>query len=153
MLYVVGLLVVALVVFFAVKGKESTTPTPETEDVATLMEINYFWSSTCPYCRKQNEFWDDFTKNYPEVKLNKYLISDSANIPILQALIEKYEVGDKAGVVPMTFVADKFFVGFDSPEGIGQQIEATVIAELARIRSLENAEDGSVLGEQNIPSK
>ncbi len=110
------------------------SPSAEAPEVKldALLSIDYFWSSTCPYCKRQNEFWKDFELKYPRVQVNKYLVSERENIPLLEALAEKHNLGQKAGIVPMTFVGDSYFIGFDGAEGTGRQIEEAVQAELAK---------------------
>lgn len=132
-----SILVIILVVFAL--GRNSKQEISVGLQEGKLMEINYFWLTTCPYCQRMNLFWNDFLEKYPEVQLNKYLASDARNMPKLTELVEKYNAQEHAGVVPLTFVGDQYIVGFDGPEGTGKKVEDIVIAELEKIKSQLNS--------------
>ncbi len=88
------------------------------------IEINFFYSATCPHCAAEEEFLAALSQKYSEIEIKSYeVISSSDNQKILQGFYEKYDVpkGDQ-GWVPITFTPTKYFVGFN--EGIGQQIES-----------------------------
>ena len=90
------------------------------------VKITYFWSVTCPHCRKQNEFWQDFVERYPEVAILKYSVDKPENVRLLKEMAQELNVGRYAGSIPITFIGEKFFLGFDGPDGVGKQIEETV---------------------------
>ncbi len=103
-----------------------------------LVSIDYFWSPSCPYCRRQNEFWETFLDKYPDVSLNRYLVDNPKNLDIFKEKIRDAGASRYGGAVPMTFIGDKFFAGFDSAEGVGRQIEDAVILELNKIQNEED---------------
>ncbi len=102
------------------------------EDNEKVVQIYYFWSISCPYCRTQNKFWEEFEEKYPEVKINKYSIDISRNIENFREVAKQFGAERHLGTVPATFVGDEYFIGFDNAQGIGKDIENAVLRELAK---------------------
>jgi len=94
------------------------------------LEINFFYSKTCPHCIAEQTFLDKIEKKYPEVKVNRYLINDSSSQELLKDLLEKHNAEKYFGAVPMNFVGEDFMPGFDNDEGIGKQIEDSIQRQL-----------------------
>ncbi len=82
--------------------------------------INFFYSVTCPHCKKEQLFLDQIEKNYSDVVINRYEISKYSDL--YQQLAKKYNLPllDR-GLVPLTLIQDRYFVGFN--DQIGRQIE------------------------------
>jgi len=87
------------------------------------VEINFFYSDTCPHCQKEEVFLKILKEKYPEIKINKYeVIFHPENRKILNEFYERYGVPkQERGLVPITFTSTKYFVGFS--EEIGQNIK------------------------------
>jgi thiol-disulfide isomerase/thioredoxin len=94
------------------------------------VEVNFFFSSTCPHCAKEKSFLDNLEERYSIIEINRY--EASPNRDLLAQFYEEYEVPqDMWGYVPATFVAKRgngeafagkeYWVGFGS--GTGQEIE------------------------------
>ncbi len=84
------------------------------------VEIDFFYSSTCPHCAKEKKFLTELGEEYSEIKVNELLFSE--NIKLLISLYQEYNVLSKdQGYVPIVFVGDKYFLGFD--EKIEKNIE------------------------------
>jgi len=94
------------------------------------LELNFFYSKTCPHCIAEQTFLDKIEKKYPEVKVNRYLINDLNSQKLLKDLLEKYNAEKYFGAVPINFVGEDFIPGFDNDEGIGQQIENSIKRQL-----------------------
>ena len=75
--------------------------------------IHFFYSSSCPHCRAEQKFLDSLEEKYPELEVRRCSVNDAANISLLKEKLEERGAGKYFGVVPVTFVGDKFFVGFD----------------------------------------
>lgn len=90
------------------------------------VEINFFYSETCPICAKEKTFLKDLEIKYPDIEIKRYEITySSANREILEDFFERYEVPQKErGWVPVTFTTDKYFIGFN--EQIAKAIEGCV---------------------------
>src|SRR6056297_619566 len=110
--------IVGLLVFFLLLNFTAVFAQNNNEEV----EINFFYSKTCPHCAKEAKFLDEIEKEYPSVEINRYLINN--NVQLLRDLFQKYDISkDKFGAVPAIFIEDKFFLGFDNEEGVGSKIE------------------------------
>jgi glutaredoxin-related protein len=104
-----------------------------------LLEVNFFYSETCLHCADEQKFLDKIEEKYPEVKINRHPISQTHCQEVLIDLCKKYDLEKYIGLVPLTFVGEEFFLGFDSPEGIGKQIEESIQRQLSS--STETTED------------
>lgn len=90
------------------------------------LELNFFYSSTCPHCAKEERFLDKLQEKYPEIKINRFLISNKYNIELLKEFYKQYEVPvEYYGIVPITFTDEKYFLGFN--EEIGENIESCIL--------------------------
>ncbi len=87
------------------------------------VEINFFYSATCPHCKAEKEFLKTLKEKYSELKINEYeIISSPENQKLLNEFYDKYNVpNNEKGFVPVTFTPTKYFVGFN--EKIGKDIE------------------------------
>ena len=94
------------------------------------LEINFFYSSTCPHCSAEKIFLQKIEKKYPEIKINSYHSEDEKNQKLLQDLCKKYGIEKYLGLVPMTFIGDEFFLGFDNEKEGGVKIENSIKRQL-----------------------
>ena len=87
------------------------------------VEINFFYSSTCPHCAEEEKFLEELKQKYPEVEIKEYeIFRHPENQKILSEFYARYRVSEKhRGQVPITFTPTNYFLGFD--ENIGQDIE------------------------------
>ena len=100
--------------FFASAAKAEINP--------PKVEVNFFYSETCPHCKAENAFLDKIQPDYPDVQINRYLITDTSKRQLLIDSLRKHSAEKYLGLVPITFVGNDFFLGFDSETVIGQQI-------------------------------
>ncbi len=108
------------------------------------LEIYFFYSQTCPHCAAEEAFLDNIEQNYPEIRIYRYSIEDSETHLLLKELAKKYDVERYIGLVPMTFVGDDFFLGFDNPDKIGKQIKESIE------KQIKNSSESAV-PEINLP--
>jgi glutaredoxin-related protein len=95
-----------------------------------VLEINFFYSEACPHCADEQEFLDQIEEKYPGVRINRHPISQAHCREELIDLCRKYDLEKYIGLVPLTFIGEDFFLGFDDPETIGKQIEASIQRQL-----------------------
>jgi thiol-disulfide isomerase/thioredoxin len=106
--------------------------------------IDFFYSETCPHCRSEELFLRTLEKKYGEkLVINRYSINKIGTADLLRDKAEGYGVEDIFGRVPVTFVGDAYYIGFDSADGVGAKIEASVAAQLGIEKS------GSILPDEN----
>lgn len=85
-------------------------------------EVIFFFSKTCPHCAKESIFLNELEKKYPDIVIKRFLISDKGNIDLLFEFYKKHNVAQRFyGQVPITFIEDEYFLGFD--DSIGLDIE------------------------------
>jgi hypothetical protein len=99
------------------------------------LEINFFYSETCIHCKAESAFLDKIEPNYPDIQINRYLISDTSHRQLLIDSLKKHNAENYLGAVPMTFVGEDFFPGFDNEVGIGKKIEDSIIRQLENYES------------------
>jgi len=96
-----------------------------------ILEVNFFYSETCSYCAAEEKFLDGLEGKYPEVKINRHLISRAHCREVLIDLCKKYNLERYIGLTPLTFVGEEFFLGFDNPDGMGKKIEESIQRQLS----------------------
>lgn len=83
-------------------------------------QINFFYSKTCPHCIEEEKFLNVLEIKYPEIEINRYEFSK--NIDLAKTFYLDYNVpSQEQGFIPVTFIKDRYFVGFDKK--IGNEIE------------------------------
>jgi len=124
---------------------------------AKEVEIDFFFSPTCPHCAREEKFLDELENKYPDIKINRYLVSGKENVDLLKEYYKKYDVSKSYyGMVPATFTNDKYFIGFS--EKIGENIEECILkckqGEMLEggfsIFNLEESIDLPIIGSINI---
>lgn len=108
------------------------------------LEVNFFYSETCPHCKAENIFLDKIEPDYPDVKFNRHLISQASCRKELVDFCNKYNLEQYIGLVPLTFVGDEFFPGFDDENGTGKQIEDSIKRQIGNAQSQENEDKGKI---------
>ncbi len=89
-------------------------------------QIDFFYSETCPHCRDEQKFLDNLERDYPELIINRYPVKDSVGRDLLVQKAKEIGNEEILGVVPITFVGNKIFVGYDNEKGIGAKIRSEV---------------------------
>jgi thiol-disulfide isomerase/thioredoxin len=88
------------------------------------VEVLFFFTNTCPHCAEEKKFLASLEKRYPQVEIKRYELPQEENISFLKELYQKYEVPqEKWGLVPVTFIEDRYFVGYGTHETSGKEIE------------------------------
>lgn len=92
---------------------------------AKEIEIDFFYSPTCPHCAEEKIFLDQIKEKYPQIEINRHSLSLKENIELLKQFYQEYGVPSKNfGLVPVTFIEGKYFLGF-SPR-IEEDIEECI---------------------------
>jgi thiol-disulfide isomerase/thioredoxin len=72
----------------------------------------FFWSETCPHCKNQKPYVEEWQTKYPEIDFQIYEMSQDPEGSKLYSEIAIL-FGTQAGGVPATFVGDKHWIGFN----------------------------------------
>lgn len=96
------------------------------------VEVDFFYSPTCPHCAKEKIFLQDLKEKYPEIEINRYdVINSQENQKLLKDFYEKYEVPKfLQGLVPVTLTPTKYFIGFD--DKVAKEMESCLKECLSR---------------------
>ncbi|PJE57445.1 MAG: hypothetical protein COU82_01955 [Candidatus Portnoybacteria bacterium CG10_big_fil_rev_8_21_14_0_10_38_18] len=94
------------------------------------VEIIFFYSETCLHCQAEQKFLDTIQSKYPELEINRYLVSDSDSKKLLADLLAKHDAQMYAGLVPITFVGEDLILGFNNENDIGRRIEQSIERQL-----------------------
>jgi hypothetical protein len=104
----------------AVRGQ----PVAQAAEDAGPVVVRYFYGDGCPYCALQAVELDAWEQRF-DVEIHRYEVwNDAGNRALFQQLAAAY--GTEVSGVPMTFIGDRFWVGFD--EATAEQMRATVAA-------------------------
>ncbi len=120
------------------------------------IEIDFFYSPTCPHCAEEEKFLNRLEEEYPEIKINRFSVFDRNNLELLKESYKEYEVPvEYYGMVPATFTNERYFVGFNKE--IGEAIENCILeckagktSEDVSIIDLEGNIDIPIIGKINI---
>ena len=113
---------------------------PSLAAASEIPTLHFFWMEGCPFCEQQKIFLQELKEEYPTLQIRDYSIPNSTNEQILQEMINLHpEARRYLGIVPITFLGDNFFLGFN-PE-IEKQIRDRVAfyyGDIATIPEPEN---------------
>lgn len=123
---------IVILIFFIFLATLIARPVFAQEEVnPPKVEVSFFYSETCLHCKAESAFLDKIAPNYPEVTINRYLITDTDHRQLLIDLLRKGGNEKYLGLVPITFVNDEFFLGFNDENGTGKQIEDSIKRQLS----------------------
>ncbi len=80
-----------------------------------LVNIYLFHSNTCPHCKEEIKVLDELQKDYPNMKVYKYEISNRDNLALLDEVAKLYDINVNG--VPFTAIGDKYYIGFSHDSG------------------------------------
>jgi hypothetical protein len=93
-------------------------------------ELNLFYSPTCPHCHEEMKFLEYVIGDkYPDFEINQFSLTEEKNLDLMRDYFIEYKVPqDIFGGVPITFIGEKYYIGFN--DDIARQIENQVVAIL-----------------------
>lgn len=111
---------------------------------APKLDIYFFYSKSCQNCLAEEKFLLKIEDNYPSVKINRYLIDDREGLKILDSLAKKHNAQKYVGLVPLTFIGDDFFIGFDNEQKMGRAMEESIKNQISKIPSFPDPDDKEI---------
>jgi thiol-disulfide isomerase/thioredoxin len=88
--------------------------------------IYYFYGDGCPHCAEAKPFLEELENKYPELSIKSFETwNNKSNSELFIAM--SAACGTKVVGVPTVFVGHTPFIGFDSADNKGKEIEAAVI--------------------------
>ncbi len=86
--------------------------------------IYFFHSNTCPHCREERVFLKELEGRYQNLVIESHEIEDADYAVRLKEIADKAEMEERyRGLVPLTFLPDEYYVGFESARTTGVEIE------------------------------
>src|SRR5690606_4334749 len=121
--------VAAMLAFAAAPPAFATDAADEADEVRIVL----FWGDGCPHCESELAFLEGLVDRHPEVVVDAHEVwNDEGNRQRCVEMAAAHRI-EPSGV-PGTFVAGRAWIGFS--EATGAEIEAVVVAGLARIADL-----------------
>lgn len=103
--------------------------------------IEFFYSTSCPFCSKEKLFLDQLERKYKEVEVRSYMVSEAEGRSLWEQ--RGKELGAVIGGVPFTVMGDKHWTGFEE-EIIGEEIEQAVKESLGE-EGIDKQEEGVIM--------
>ncbi len=101
-------------------------PSAQQEAKEGAMQVDFFFHPSCPHCQEQKVFNEELKAEFPEAAFVYHDVTDPRENELFRQFAKKYGVPRLA--VPATFFGGYHFIGFDSAETSGKQIEASLKA-------------------------
>lgn len=93
---------------------------------AKEIEVDFFYSPACSHCAQQWKFLKELKEKYPEIKIKRLSIYQKDNVELLKEVYKEYNIpSEYYGMVPLTLIDTKYFVGFNKE--IGENIENCIL--------------------------
>lgn len=102
-----------------------------------VVEMHYFYLSTCPHCHEQEKFHKTFLEQYPMVRIHEYEMTKPESMQKYIEMAKDYEGLDpnRFPGTPLTIIGDEFNIGFGSPETTGEKLNQMVENQLEKIKA------------------
>ncbi len=114
-------LVVALIIIgFFLIVKDYSSKQQQYDDELT---IHFFYHPQCPHCKEQKPFNEILMEKYPAVRFVYHDVTQPQESTLFLKFAERYNIPRAQLGVPGTFFGAYHFIGFDSAETSGVQIE------------------------------
>ncbi len=108
--------------------------------------IDFFYSPTCPHCKQADIFLEKLKEHNSALHIKSYEASSNSNL--LLTMYRRYRVPQKSqGLVPVIFIQNEYFVGFD--EKTGKEIKELVEKGLVTKKTSEKTISIPFLGDIN----
>jgi len=101
-----------------------------------VIEMNYFYLSTCPHCHEQEKFHKVLLEKYPNLKIVPHEIKSADSQKKYKEFATKIGGVDLQRIsTPTSFIGNRSNVGFGTPETTGQILIDMIEEEQKRIDS------------------
>lgn len=111
----------ALLVSHSPYADESLWRSTATDADVAVIQLYFFWSPTCPHCQRAREYVEKLPSLHPWLNLNSYNIAaDPQHVKLYQQMARGLD--EDASSVPAFFICGSMYVGWDSPDGMGQAL-------------------------------
>lgn len=99
-----------------------------------VIEMQYFYLTTCPHCIEQKKFHKYLLEKYLNLRINQYEITESLNRAKYLEFAKAQNFKDPENIAtPTTFIGNRSNIGFGTPETTGKILISMIEDENARI--------------------
>lgn len=93
---------------------------------SNTIELYFFYGQGCPHCAQAEQFLTQLSKQYPALAIKSFeVFFNQDNRQIYFSLANAYKINVAEVPVPVIFIGEKSFVGYD--DFIGSQIRNEVL--------------------------
>jgi cytochrome c biogenesis protein CcdA len=112
--------------------------------------VYFFYSKPCPFCTTEIAFLDQLESKYSDLEIKRFDVAEENNTELFIKMCEAYETVLRE--LPMTFIGEILFIGYDNDKTSGKVIETTIIncIENGCINPIEKIEMRTSGGEKEI---
>jgi len=92
------------------------------------VDFYFFWSDTCPHCRKAKPFIGKLPDTYPWLTLHSYNINevDQNNARLFTEMLA--DAGERSFAVPAFFYCGKIYYGYGADETTGEYLRKEILS-------------------------
>ena len=89
------------------------------------VQIDFFYSKTCPHCADESEFLETLEEKYPDIEVMRRGVWEQENIDLLEELYSKHEIPEEVhDSMSITFINEHYFFG--NTENQNKEIENSI---------------------------
>ena len=118
-------------------------------DNSNKIELNYLFKPGCLKCIKAEKQLTELKEKYPSLAFNKYNVTDTDNLEIIIALLDKYSVPEDYGfLTPTVFIGKHYY--------IKENIDINAIEKVIKVHSYKLSSPAKteklepILSDQNV---
>lgn len=98
------------------------------------VQVLFFYTSVCPHCLEEKIFLEALESKYEALEIKKHLVSEKENIALLEQFYKEYNVpSGEQGWVPVSFIDERYFLGYQGDESTGKEIEDYIKQKIEEI--------------------
>ena len=96
------------------------------KETKKTVSVYFFWGKGCSHCANEKVFLKELKNKNPNIKLHSYEIwENEENRLLLEHISEEMDIYVPG--IPVTIIADQYFVGFVDEKTTGKEIEKAII--------------------------
>jgi len=121
----IALAVIGFMLLAFEQAQMPVTTTPNVNGTCTEnLTVHFFYLPTCPHCAEQKPFNAELMTEYPQVTWIQHDISKTSEAQIMSQMMKDHGMEGDNLRVPMTFVGNKYILGYESKTTTGIQLKA-----------------------------
>lgn len=106
-----------------------------------IVRFHFFWSKTCPHCRKAKPFINKLSQSYDWLELNSYEISENSENAALYRTMAK-KIGEDKFAVPAFLFCEQVVIGYLDEKTTGAHLRDELLSCRASLVGGENGTSG-----------